>query len=308
MSVGLVCDDPGVLFIDEINRHNPTPTLGRIEATNPCGEQPLLPYEACNLGSINLARLTSPQGVDWRRLEEIVELAVRFLDNVVDVGRYQLPEVERITRANRKIGLGIMGLAEALIALGIPYASDAAVAFAGQMMAFISRSARQASIALAHRRGAFSNCDWSVWRSLGVPSMRNATLTTAAPTGTLSIIVGTSGDIEPLFALAYVRSSLEGTDLPEMNQPFVAALEQHNLPVNKIVEAMAGTGAIQQVEAVPLDLRRIFQTALDVPAEWHVRLPAVVQQHTSAALRARARSPRDAPGGRVPGLVRDRPL
>lgn len=272
--------DPGLLFIDEINRHNPTPALGPLEATNPCGEAPLLAYEACNLGSINLARLVGPSGLDWSRLAALVELGVRFLDNVIDVSRYPLPQIEHMARANRKIGLGVMGFAEALISLGIPYASEEALTFAGQVMAFIARTARQASIALAERRGAFPNCARSIWPSRGVPAIRNATLITIAPTGTLSIIAGTSSGIEPLFALCYTRTVLDGAELPEVNPLFLAALERQHLPVEQIIEEVAATGSVQGIAAVPPELQRLFQTALDVPAAWHVRVQAVVQQHT----------------------------
>jgi ribonucleoside-diphosphate reductase alpha chain len=272
--------DPGLLFIDEINRHNPTPILGAIEATNPCGEQPLLPYEACNLGSLNLARLVMPAGVDWARLEELVALAVQFLDGAVDAGQYPLPEIERMARANRKIGLGVMGFADALIALGIPYASDEAVAFADRLMAFVARAARRASVRLAERRGAFPNCARSVWPGRGVPAIRNAALTTIAPTGTLSIIAGTSSGIEPLFALAFTRTVLDGTVMREVSGPFVAALERLGLPVEPILAEVARTGSARDVAALPADVRLLFQTALDIAPEWHVRVQAAFQRHT----------------------------
>ncbi|MBI4507041.1 MAG: adenosylcobalamin-dependent ribonucleoside-diphosphate reductase [Chloroflexi bacterium] len=271
--------DPGLLFVDEINRHNPIPALGRLEATNPCGEAPLLPYEACNLGSINLAGLVGPGGLDWPRLAALVQLGVRFLDNVIDVSRYPLPQIEQMARANRKIGLGVMGFAEALITLGIPYASDEALAFAGQVMAFIAAAARRASFALAERRGPFPTCASSVWPSRGAPAIRNATLLTVAPTGTLSIIAGTSSGVEPLFALCYTRTVLDGAELEEVNPLFVAALERHHLPVERIVDEVAATGSAQGVAAVPPELRRLFQTALDVPPAWHVRVQAAVQRH-----------------------------
>jgi ribonucleoside-diphosphate reductase alpha chain len=272
--------DPGVLFLDEINRHNPTPALGPIEATNPCGEVPLLPYEACNLGSVNLARLVTPEGVDWPRLAELVRLGVRFLDNVIEVSRYQLAPVAEMARANRKVGIGVMGFAEALIALGIPYASRAAVALGGHVMAFIEEAAREASIALAAGRGAFPNCAKSVWPARGVEAIRNATLTAVAPTGTLSILAGTSSGIEPLFAVAYLRTALDGAELPEVNPRFVTALERQRLPVAEILAKAAATGSIQGIEALPRRLRRLFQTALDIPAEWHVRVQAAFQAHT----------------------------
>jgi ribonucleoside-diphosphate reductase alpha chain len=276
--------DPGVLFLDEVNRHNPTPALGRMEATNPCGETPLLPYEACVLGSINLARLVTPEGLDWPRLEALAALGVRFLDGVVEVGRYPLPEIERQARATRKIGLGVMGLAEALLALGIPYASRAAAALAGEAMARLSAAARRASIALAERRGPFPACAASVWPGRGYPSLRNATLTTVAPTGTLSLIAGTSSGIEPLFAVAYVRAVLDGTELREVSPLFVAELERRRLPVREIVDEVTATGSVQGVAAVPAGLRRLFRTAHEIPGTWHVRLQAAVQRHTDNAV------------------------
>jgi ribonucleoside-diphosphate reductase alpha chain len=276
--------DPGVLFIDEINRHNPLPALGRIAATNPCGEQPLLSYEACNLGSINLARLVGPAGPDWPRLRETVVLAVRFLDNVIDACRYPLHEIEALSHANRKIGLGVMGLAEALAITGIPYASREALGFARRVMQTVTESARQASIELAKRRGSFPNCDRSVWPALGIPSIRNATLTTIAPTGTLSLIAGTSSGIEPFFGLAYTRNVLDGTELQEVSPCFLTALQQADLDASAIVAEVASTGSIQHVAGVPDELKRRFETAFDIPAEWHIRMQAAVQRHTDNAV------------------------
>jgi len=276
--------DPGVLFIDEINRCNPTPGLGQIEATNPCGEQPLLPFEACNLGSINLAPLARPAGFDWQGLDEVTRLAVRFLDNVVDAGSYPLPEIARITLANRKIGLGVMGLAEALILLDVPYASERAVAFASRVMERISEAAREASAALARQRGSFPNFAESTWPGRGYEAMRNASLTTVAPTGTISIIAGTSSGIEPLFAVAYYRNVLEGTELAEVSPLFVDALEKRGLTADPIVEEVSRTGTIQQMRHLPIDLRRRFQTALDIAPEWHVRMQAAVQRHTDSGV------------------------
>jgi ribonucleoside-diphosphate reductase alpha chain len=276
--------DPGLLFVDEVNRHNPTPTIGQIEATNPCGEQPLLPYEACILGSINLSKIATPHGIDWHRLEELTALGVRFLDGAIDVSRYPLPHIGQMSRANRKIGVGVMGFAEALIKLGIPYASEEAVGLGGRLMATITQAARRASVALAERRGPFPNCARSIWPSRGVPSIRNATVTTVAPTGTLSIIAGTSSGIEPLFAVAYVRSVLDGRDLSEESPLFLQALAQRKIPPKEIIAQVVQTGSVQGVTSVPADIRRVFQTALDIPGEWHVRMQAAIQRHTDNAV------------------------
>ena len=286
--------DPGVLFADAIERGNPTPALGRLEATNPCGEQPLLPYEACNLGSINLARLVDGEAFDGERLDELVRLGVRFLDNVVDASRYPLPAIEHIVRANRKIGLGVMGLAEALIRLGIPYASDQALAWLDQVMGRIARVARAASADLAQRRGAFANCDRSTWPERGEPRMRNATLITVAPTGTLAIVAGTSSGIEPLFGLAYLRKALDGAELTEVNPLFLAELERRRLPAASIVERVLKSGTLREVADAPADLRSLFATAYDVAPEWHVRMQATAQRHADNGVSKTVNLPRGA--------------
>jgi ribonucleoside-diphosphate reductase alpha chain len=286
--------EPGLLFMDEVERHNVTPALGRMEATNPCGEQPLLPYEACTLGSVNLARLAGPAGFAWERLDELVRLGVRFLDDVIEVNRYPLPAVERMTRANRKIGLGVMGLAEALVLLGLPYASLEAVEFAGRLMERLQRVAREASVELGGRRGAFPNLERSVWPSRGVTCLRNATVTTIAPTGTISILAGTSSGIEPLFGLAFLRHVLDGTELPEVNPLLREALERAALPVEPILARVMETGSLRGVPGVPEDLRNRFATAYDVAPEWHVRMQAAVQAHTDNAVSKTVNLPRTA--------------
>jgi ribonucleoside-diphosphate reductase alpha chain len=288
------CGDPGVLFADAIERANPTPALGRLEATNPCGEQPLLPYEACTLGSINLARLVRDGAFDGEALDDLVRLAVHFLDDVIEVNRYPLPEIASLTRANRKIGLGVMGFAEALIRLGIGYASEEAATFADWLFARIERAARAASVELGERRGAFPNCAASVWPGRGFPVLRHATLTTVAPTGTLGILAGTTSGIEPLFGLAYLRTALDGRELPEVHPAFVAELERRRLPVRRIVAAVMATGSLAGVRGVPAAMRRVFVTAHDVPLEWHVRLQAEAQRHVDNAVSKTVNLPRDA--------------
>jgi ribonucleoside-diphosphate reductase alpha chain len=276
--------EPGVLFLDEIQRHQPTPALGRIEATNPCGEQPLLPYEACTLGSINLERLAAGEGLDWERLESLARLGVRFLDAVLDVSEWPLPEIAAMVRANRKIGLGVMGLAGALARLGIPYASEAALDFTRRVMRTIRASARAESAVLAARRGAFPNFAASAWPGRGSPPLRNATLTTVAPTGTIGIIAGTSSGIEPLFALAFVRRALDGGELPEVNAGFVAELGRLGLPVDAILERVVATGSARGVPGVPPGLAERFPVAQDIAPEWHVRMQAAAQEHTDNAV------------------------
>ncbi|MCS6801759.1 MAG: adenosylcobalamin-dependent ribonucleoside-diphosphate reductase [Chloroflexota bacterium] len=272
--------DPGLLFIDEINRHNPTPALGPLEATNPCGEAPLLPYEACILGSINLARLVVNGTIDWERLDQLTRLGVRALDDLIDASRFPLPEIEARAHATRKIGLGVMGFADLLCALGVPYASPEAVALAGTLMARIQAVARDESIALGRRRGPFPACAESIWPARGIPVIRNATLTTIAPTGTLSILAGTSSGIEPIFALVYARTALDGAELEEVHPLFVQALEAARLPVASLIARAAETGSIQQFEEIPEPIRRRFATALDIPPEWHVRVQAAFQRFT----------------------------
>ncbi len=257
--------DPGFIFIDEINRYNPTPALGKIESTNPCGEQPLLPYESCNLGAVNLSKMTRDETIDWERLKRTVHLGIHFLDNIIDVNKFPLPEIEAITKGNRKIGLGIMGFAEMLIQLGISYASDEALEKAERVMEFIQREAIDKSMDLANQRGSFPNFRGSLWEKTGYQSMRNATLITVAPTGTISIIADTSSGIEPLFAISFYRDVLEGTRLLEVNRLFQSMAEDEGLASQGLMERVALKGSIQELPKVPKHLKRIFLTALDIP-------------------------------------------
>lgn len=276
--------EPGVIFIDEINRHNPTLHVGQIEATNPCGEQPLLPYESCNLGSINVSAFVKDGSIDWDRLKEVVWIAARFLDDVIDVNNYPIPEIEEMTKANRKIGLGVMGWADLLFKLGIPYDSDEAIQLAEKLMKFIQDESHKASQSLAEERGVFPNWKGSVWEKKGI-KIRNATTTTIAPTGTISIIAGCSSGIEPVYALAYKRTNvLDGEEFFEVNPIFENALKALNLLRNDILGKVTEEGSIQNITEIPEEIRRVFKCALDIAPEWHVRMQAAFQKYTDNAV------------------------
>ncbi|NOY10498.1 MAG: vitamin B12-dependent ribonucleotide reductase [Archaeoglobi archaeon] len=278
--------EPGMIFIDEINRHNPTPHVGEIEATNPCGEQPLLPYESCNLGSINLSKFVDEgrKDFDWERLREVVWIATRFLDNVIDVNSYPIPEIEEMTKKNRKVGLGVMGWADALFKLGIPYDSEEAVELAERVMKFIQEESHKASQKLAEERGVFPNWEGSVWEKRGI-RIRNATTTTIAPTGTISIIAGCSSGIEPVFALAYKRANiLDGDEFFEVNPIFERTLRALDLYNDDILNRVVEEGSIQGIDEIPEEIRRVFKCALDISPEWHVRMQAAFQKYTDNAV------------------------
>ena len=275
--------DPGVIFIDEVNRHNPIPEVGRIEATNPCGEQPLLPFESCNLGSVNLSRMVERREINWKKLRVTVRNAVRFLDNVIDANRFPLKEIERMTKANRKIGLGVMGFADMLIQLGIPYNSEEALELAKKTMKVVTKEARQKSVELGEERGAFPNFDKSVWKDK-YSTMRNATVTTIAPTGSISIIAGCSSGIEPLFAISFIRNVLGGTRLFEINPLFEMTAKERDFYSARLLEEIARTGSVQEIQGVPEDIKKIFVTALDIRPEWHVRIQAAFQKYTDNAV------------------------
>jgi len=285
--------DPGVIFIDEVNRHNPTPEVGRIEATNPCGEQPLLPYESCNLGSINLSRMVENGEINWEKLRETVRNAVHFLDNVIDANKFPLKEIERMTKANRKIGLGVMGFADMLIQLRIPYNSEEALKLAEKTMKSITEQAREKSVELGEERGSFPNFDKSIWKDK-YHAMRNATATTIAPTGSISIIAGCSSGIEPLFAISFIRNVLGGTRLFEINPLFEMMVKERGLYSAKLLEEIARTGSVQEIEGIPEDIKRIFVTALDIRPEWHVKMQAAFQKYTDNAVSKTVNLPYDA--------------
>ncbi|OFV68221.1 MAG: ribonucleotide-diphosphate reductase subunit alpha [Candidatus Syntrophoarchaeum caldarius] len=287
--------EPGILFIDEINRNNPTPQLGMIEATNPCAEQPLLPYESCNLGSINLARMMTNDGeIDWDRLASTVRTAVHFLDNVIDVNRYPLPQIEAITRANRKIGLGVMGFAELLFRLRIPYNSEEGVEVAERVMSFISREARKKSQNIAESRGSFKNFEGSLWDLKGYTAMRNATLTTIAPTGSISIIAGTTSGIEPLFAISFVHNVIDGTRLVEINSVFEEVARRRGFYSHELMQKILRTGSISEIAEIPDDVKDVFQIAMDISPDWHVKMQAAFQRYVDNGVSKTVNLPPDA--------------
>ncbi|CEP68641.1 Ribonucleotide reductase,adenosylcobalamin-dependent [Moorella glycerini] len=275
--------EPGIIFLDRLNEDNPTPELGEIEATNPCGEQPLLPYEACNLGSLNLANMVREGGVDWERLAETVYWSVRFLDNVIEINEFPLEKIKTMVMGNRKIGLGVMGWADMLFLLRIPYDTEEAVELGRRVMAFIQKEARQASRMLAEERGSFPNIDRSIYRG---QKLRNATCTTIAPTGTISMIAGTSSGIEPVFALAYTKNVLDGESLIEVNPVFQAYIEENFAPdeARLIFQQIAAGTSIHDIKQIPPDMRRVFVTALEIAPEWHIRMQAAFQASTDNAV------------------------
>jgi len=290
--------EPGIVFLNRMNEKNPTPLLGEIESTNPCGEQPLLPYESCNLGSVNLGLMVRDESggteVDWGKLDRVVREAVHFLDNVIDVSKYPLPRIREVTLSNRKIGLGVMGFADMLIKLGVPYDSDDGLALASQVMSRVSRGAREASSELAAERGPFPNFDGSVYARDGMPLLRNATTTTIAPTGSISIIAGCSSGIEPLFAVAYERRVLDGERLLEVHPEFLASAVRHGLSDEGLVEKIAVAGCLRGIEGMPENLARVFISAHEVSPVWHVRMQAAFQEHTDNAVSKTVNLPEDA--------------
>ena len=295
--------DPGIIFIDEVNRHNPTPTLGPMASTNPCGEQPLLPYESCNLGSINLSKMLRGGAVDWEKLGKTVRTAVHFLDNVIDINPYPLKETDAITRANRKIGLGVMGFADLLILMDAPYDSERAAEIGEEIARFINEEAGKASERLGLERGSFPNFGGSIWKGK-YRARRNATVTTVAPTGTISIIAGCSSGVEPLFAVAFMRHVLEGARLFELHPIFEKIAKERGFYSGETLEKIVSHGTIGDVEDVPEDVRRLFVTAHDIAPEWHVRIQAAFQKHTENAVSKTVNLPEDASLSDVEGVFR----
>ncbi|MCS7244479.1 MAG: vitamin B12-dependent ribonucleotide reductase, partial [Candidatus Calescibacterium sp.] len=279
--------EPGVVFIDVINKYNPTPEVGMIESTNPCGEQPLLPYESCNLGSINLGKMVLHRGdsyeIDWQRLRYVTETAVHFLDNVIDVNQYPVEKIKEMTLANRKIGLGVMGWADMLFQLKIPYDSKEALLLAEKVMSFIKKVAVETSQRLAQKRGPFPNFERSIFKN--EPPRRNATLTTIAPTGSIGIIANASTGIEPVFALAFVRKNiLGGEELFEVNPYFKQTLIAEGLYSKELIQEIIEKGSLKNIKGIPEPLKRIFVTAMDIAPEMHVRMQAAFQKYVDNAV------------------------
>jgi ribonucleoside-diphosphate reductase alpha chain len=284
--------EPGIVFLDRINATNPTPELGEIEATNPCGEQPLLPYESCNLGSINLAKMVKNNSVDWELLKDTVWKAVHFLDNVIDANKYPLDLIEKNTKANRKIGLGVMGWADMLVQLKIPYNSKSALNLGEEIMKFILEQGRMASMDLAKERGTFPNYEKSIY--YGKMPLRNASITTIAPTGTLSIIAGCSSGIEPYFALCFVRNVMDGTRLVEVNPYFKQEMQKIGLWSESLAEKISETGSIQGIKEIPEEIKKIFLTAHEISPIEHIRMQAAFQQYVDNAVSKTVNLPNNA--------------
>lgn len=278
--------EPGIVFIDRLNRDNVVPSQGRIESTNPCGEQPLLPYESCNLGSINLMEMVKTENgrgeVDYEKLGKTVERAVHFLDNVIDVNKYPIEEIDRVTRQTRKIGLGVMGFADMLMVLGVPYSSERGVETGEQIMKFINDQARIASEKLADVRGAFPLFSQSIFKD--GQARRNATCTTIAPTGTLSIIAGVSGGMEPLFAFAFIRNIMDNTEMIEVHPVLRELLEARGLYTKELLKKIIEQGTLAHIDEIPSDIKDTFVCAHDVTPQWHIKMQAAFQRHTDNAV------------------------
>jgi len=294
--------EPGLLFIDRVNEYNTVAKVGMIEATNLCGEQPLLPYEACNLGSVVLSKMLKKDAsgeyeIDYDRLKKTVETGVHFLDNAVDLNSYPLPEIEEINLANRKIGLGVMGFASMLYYLGIPYNSVEAVSLADNLMKFVQETARKASVELAKKRGNFSNFSESTFPEMGYSAMRNATVTTIAPNGATSIIANTSSGVEPVFALVYTRQDIQGIDnntLYEGNPVFEEIAKEKWFYSQELMEKVAEQGSVQKIDEVPAEFKEIFVTSHDIDPEWHIKIQAAFQKYTDNAVSKTVNMPHEA--------------
>ncbi len=286
--------DPGIIFLDRINRDNPTPAIGEIESTNPCGEQPLLPYESCNLGSINLSKVVSNGKIDYKKLGDIVEKGVHFLDNVIDMNKYPIKKIAEMTRANRKIGLGVMGFADMLIEMGIPYNSEEAVKKAEEVMSFISERGNEASARLAEKRGPFPNFEKSIHNKKGGRALRNATVTTIAPTGTISIISNCSSGIEPLFAISYVRNVMDKNELVEVNPIFERVAKEGGFYSESLMRSIAEKGSIEDMKEMPKEVRSVFVVSHDITPEWHIKMQAAFQKATDNAVSKTVNFPHEA--------------
>ncbi len=291
--------DPGIVLLDRINKDNPTPLLGNIESTNPCGEQPLLPYESCNLGSVNLARMVeyTQEGaeIDWNKMGQVVKTAVHMLDNVIDMNNYPIPAIDEMSKKTRRIGLGLMGFADLLIQLGIPYDSEEALDVADRVMGFIKEKTYEASIGLAGGRGTFPAWKGSIYDYPEGPRMRNSAPTTIAPTGTISIIAGCSSGIEPLFALSYVRNVMDNTRLVEGNPIFEAVARHEGFHSQELMERLVEKGSLHDLDGeVPQWAKRLFVTSHDITPQWHVRMQAAFQRHTDNAVSKTINFPRSA--------------
>ncbi|MCX5716489.1 MAG: vitamin B12-dependent ribonucleotide reductase [Candidatus Omnitrophica bacterium] len=284
--------EPGIIFLDRLNRDNPTPKSGEIESTNPCGEQPLLPYESCNLGSVNLSRMVKDSKIDWPKMSATIRTAVHFLDNVIDMNKYPLKKIEKMTKSNRKVGLGVMGFADMLIMLGVSYNSQEAINVAEQIMKFILEESQKTSAELARERGAFPNFKESAYGQ--GPKLRNATLTTIAPTGTLSIIADCSSGIEPLFALAYYRNVMDNDKLIEANSAFVKTAKERGFYSEPLMKKIIEKGGLSHVDGVPEDVKKVFVTAHDISPEWHIKMQAVFQKYTNNAVSKTINFPQEA--------------
>jgi len=289
--------DPGIIFLDRLNQDNPTPALGEVESTNPCGEQPLLPMEACNLGSINLARCVCMENeqavVDYEELKRVIHLSVRFLDNTIDMSRYPLEAIEAMVKGNRKVGLGVMGFADLLFMLKVPYNSDQALAVAEEVMGFVQTQAHQASQELAAQRGPFPNYHKSIYTESSQAPLRNATLTTIAPTGTLSIIADCSSGIEPLFALSFIRNVMDNDRMVEVNTYFESVAREHGFYSEELMRHIAGSGSIRSLDGIPDEVKDIFVTAHDISPEGHIHMQSAFQKYTDNAVSKTVNLPRD---------------
>jgi ribonucleoside-diphosphate reductase alpha chain len=307
--------EPGVFYIDRANQYNPVPHLGSYEATNPCGEQPLLPYDVCNLGSINVGLFVAGGDVDWDRLRTAVHLCTHFLDNVIDANKYPLPEIDDLAKRIRRIGLGIMGWADLLVRLGIPYDSDAGVALGRKLMRFVDEESKVASEKLAAQRGPFAEWERSIWgpdataartpggeRIRPMRKLRNCNLTTVAPTGTISIIAGCSSGIEPLFAVAFMRNQA-GVLMPDVNEDFVAIARTEGWYSDDLMKQIAEAGHIH-FDAVPPHWQRVFVTAHDVTPEWHIQMQAAFQDFTDSAISKTCNFANEATEGYVEQIYR----